>query len=238
MPWDTDVFNFPVAQISELMIKDFTRAKVGFESLFQWVNTHGIRMISCRLLHEKLGTSFFLEKNGFKFIEMVLHPVMENIQDIEVPDTRLKVCHAPETDIALIQNMAETCFVHERFHIDPRLSNELANIRYGRWVTNSTQSNSQLLLKIVDGNEIVAFFIVEHRQDKSVYWHLTAVSPKFQGRGYGRKAWWAVLGNHQANGVNQVSTTISVRNTPVLNLYSQLQFKFAPPEMTFHWMAE
>ena len=33
----------------------------------------------------------------------------------------------------------------------------------------------------------------------------------------------------------KVETTIAARNTPVLNLYSKLNFRFHEPEMTFHW---
>ena len=236
IPWDTDVFGFPIAQLSDLIVEDSTLAFVKFEKLNQWASTHGIKMINCRLPHEQLKESFFLEEQGFRFIEMVLHPVMENLQDIRVPDSVLQVREVPDYEVALIQDMAEKCFAHERFHMDPRLNTELANVRYGRWVTNSTHSSSQLLLKIEDGSEIVAFFVIELTQNKRVYWHLTAVTPEFQGRGYGRKAWLAMLGYHQANGVKQVSTTISARNTRVLNLYSQLHFRFTPPEMTFHLM--
>jgi RimJ/RimL family protein N-acetyltransferase len=138
----------------------------------------------------------------------------------------------------LIQTMAEQCFAHERFQADPRLSTKLANERYGRWVVSSFQSRNQLLLKIEDRDEIVAFFIVEYLNEKSAYWHLTAVAPEFQSRGYGRKTWQTMLAYHKACGIERVTTTITARNVRVLNLYSKLQFKFAPPEMTFHWIVE
>jgi hypothetical protein len=35
-----------------------------------------------------------------------------------------------------------------------------------------------------------------------------------------------------------VTTTISSRNTRVLNLYAKLGFRFMPPEITFHWLSD
>lgn len=238
VPWDTEVFNFPIAHITALIVEDITQANLVFDMLHQWVRALDVRMISCRLPHEQLRETFLLEQQGFRFIEMVLHPVMENLQKIKLPDSVFHVSKVPDYEVGVIQNMAETCFSHERFHMDPRLSTELANVRYGRWVKNTIKSNRQLLLKIENGNEILAFFVIEENQDRGVYWHLTAVAPEFQGKGHGRNVWLAMLAYHQANGIEQVSTTISARNTPVLSLYSQLQFRFTPPEMTFHWMAE
>jgi hypothetical protein len=47
-----------------------------------------------------------------------------------------------------------------------------------------------------------------------------------------------MLARHLGEGVGKVSTTIAARNVPVLNLYSSLRFRFAPPEMTFHWVRD
>jgi RimJ/RimL family protein N-acetyltransferase len=238
VPWDTKVFNFPIVHISNLAFTDLTQAHTAFETLRQWVKTHDIKMISCRLPHDHLEATFLLEQQGFRFIETVLHPVIENVQDLRVNATELQVREVLEHEVEMIQAMAEQCFAHERFHADPRLSTKLANERYGRWVVNSFQSSNQLLLKIEDRSEIVAFFVVENLNDKKVYWHLTAVAPAFQGRGYGRKTWQTMLAYHKTKGAERVATTISARNVRVLNLYSKLQFKFAPPEMTFHWIVE
>jgi RimJ/RimL family protein N-acetyltransferase len=74
--------------------------------------------------------------------------------------------------------------------------------------------------------------------DGHSFWNLSAIFPGYYGKGYGRRAWLAMLRYHQENGCIAVSTTISARNIAVLNLYSSLNFRFLPPEMTFHWMRE
>ena len=72
--------------------------------------------------------------------------------------------------------------------------------------------------------------------DGTCYWHLNAVATELQGKGYGRRAWSAMLQHAQANGARRVRTSIVARNHRVLNLYARLGFRFPPPLMTLHWV--
>ena len=69
-------------------------------------------------------------------------------------------------------DIAERAFRHERYHVDPRLNPELGDLRYGRWVRNSLGHPDQRLLKITDGDRLVALFLVESRDGPTAYWHL------------------------------------------------------------------
>jgi ribosomal protein S18 acetylase RimI-like enzyme len=90
-----------------------------------------------------------------------------------------------------------------------------------------------------DGRGRVAgFFIVEDLADGSAYWHLTAVSPTHQGRGWGRRLWASMIRRHAAAGRRSVRTTIAARNLAVVNLYAGLGWRFEDCQMTFHWMPE
>lgn len=236
VPWDTEIFHYPVAQIDRINISDkelFAKEYRKFES---WRDANNLGLISCRLSHNLLCESMLLEENEFRFIEMVLHPKLENFDGLNIPHQGLEVALADQHDLCAIRVIAESAFNNERFHVDPRLDPECGNHRYGRWVAYSMDHPTQRLLKVIDDGKLVGFFIVELKDDRSVYWHLTAVSPQYQGKGYGRRAWLAMLQYHQLNGQTSVSTTISARNTVVLNLYSSLNFRFLPPEMTFHWV--
>jgi RimJ/RimL family protein N-acetyltransferase len=179
----------------------------------------------------------FLEAHGFRFIEMVLHPRLAGLSALALPADDLKIIAADAADLPGLVAIAEHAFTHERYHVDPRLDPRLGDQRYGRWVSNSLGHEMQRLLKVLDGERLIALFVVEAISSQSVYWHLTAISPCWQGQGYGRRVWQAMLRRHQAEGCESVTTTISARNTPVLNLYAQLGFRFLPPEMTFHWIS-
>jgi GNAT superfamily N-acetyltransferase len=236
--WDTEIFDYPVAQIECFNILDHDQFRNDYMVFESWLDLNHCRIVSCRLSHDKLYESIFLEEKGFRFIETVLHPKFDDLLRLNIFDQGLTITLADEADLPVLTRIAESAFTNERFHVDPRLDPRRGDIRYVRWVANTLTHPRQRLLKILDNEIIVAFFIIEVMDDGHVYWHLTAVSPQHQGKGYGRRTWLAMLRYHQENGSLAVSTTISARNIPVLNLYSSLNFRFLPPEMTFHWIRE
>lgn len=236
--WDTAIFGCPVAQIKKIAIVDAKAARHDFSEFKNWLDVEHIGIVSCRLHHDQLRESMFLEEHGFRFIEIVLHPKLDNLQTHNISTENLKISPAEESDLFTLISIAQQAFGHERFHIDPRIDPYLADQRYGRWVANTLDHPSQILFKILDNDRLIGFFIVENLPNHSIYWHLTAISPQWQGCGYGRRVWRAMLHQHQSTGIETVTTTIAARNTAVLNLYSQLNFRFTPPEMTFHWVRQ
>lgn len=236
--WDTEVFDYPVAQIQTFDVFDLDGAASDYTHFEGWLDAGHVQIVSCRLAQERLKESMFLESRDFRFIEMVLHPRLDQLQGRRFPHFNLQIEPATEADLPELQNIAEQAFTLERYHIDPRLDPRLGDRRYGRWVFTSLHHPVQRVLKVMDGTHLVGLFIVEVRADHSVYWHLTAIAPQCQRRGYGRMAWCAMLRRHQSEGCDYLTTTISARNTAVLNLYAQLNFRFMLPEMTFHWVRE
>ena len=237
-PWDSAIFGYPVAQISSIQVLDATAAPADFEPFWRWCDLHGVRIASCRLAHHQLRESMLLERQQFRFIEMVLHPHLPHLQAYRSDTDSLIITPAAEEDLPTLSSMSAQAFHHERYHVDPRLDPIVGNQRYARWVENSLHHPKQQLLKVSDGQHIIAFFIIEANTQGNVYWHLTAVAPSFQGQGLGRRTWRAMIARHQHEGHATISTTISARNTTVLNLYASLGFRFLPPEMTFHWVQE
>lgn len=234
--WDSLAFGVPVVQIKTIeVLNEEDAILLDFKHYSHWVEDEKIGIVSCRLPHDRLRDSMFLEARGFRFVEMVLHPRLENLKNRKFPIDDLLIVPAEKADLAELQDMAERAFSFERYHIDPRLSPKFGDLRYGNWIRNSLNHQAQRLLKVLDRGRLVAFFIIEIRSDQSSYWHLTAIAPEWQGKGYGQRVWLKMLAYCREQGSQYVSTTISARNTPVLNLYSKLQFRFSPPEMTFHW---
>ncbi len=95
-----------------------------------------------------------------------------------------------------------------------------------------------MLLKAEVEGDLVGFFILEHRPDRSVYWHLTAIAPRWQGKGMGMSLWQTMLLRHRTEGASFVETTISAHNLPIINLYARLGFSFRSAQMTFHWLRD
>ena len=207
--------------------KDFERAR----------EQAGVRLVSCRLPHERITDSMFLEEHGFRFIEMLYQPEL-----ILVPSETtgtfepLSIRRAVDVDLPAIEEIAGKAFVNERFHMDPRLGPELGNQRYRNWVRSSFDHSDQRLFALSDGDRLVAFFVTEMNADGTCYWHLNAVAPEAQGFGYGRRAWQTMIKQAADTGAKRIRTSIVARNYRVLNLYARLGFQFPAPLMTFHWV--
>jgi RimJ/RimL family protein N-acetyltransferase len=234
-PWDTAIFGYPVAQITRIEVRE--EAGADFTAFEKARDVAGTGLVSCRLAHECLRESMFLEARGFRFIEMVYQPELDHrpLSD-STPDSLLQVGLAGDKDLPAVLDIAGRAFRTERFHTDPRLDPALGDQRYRNWVKSSLHHPSQRLFVMRDQSRIVAFFVTELQADGTCYWHLTAVAPDAQGQGYGRRAWRTMLRLARDQGAARVQTCIAARNHRVLNLYARLGFRFPPPLMTFHWV--
>lgn len=234
VPWDTQIFEFPVAQISRLELGEGADPGMILRKFDAWCAGQDVRLVSCRLDHTRLRESMALEDVGFRFVEMVHEPRLDLADRVAAPRRMLQVGEAAEDDLAAIEEVAHAAFTTGRFLLDWRLPPELSRRRYAAWVRNSFEDPGHEVLKATVDGELVGFFIVEARPDGSVYWHLTAIAPRWQGKGMGMSLWRTMLLRHRTNGATSVSTTISGHNPPALNLYARLGFKFGAAQMTFH----
>lgn len=232
--WDSGLLGFQVFNITKIEVLSNRIGEGTVQAIKSLFFESQVGLVSCRIPAGAVHESFFLCQAGFKFIEMNLHPHLTDLERFSDIDIRLNVRPASKQDIPILTEIALTAFRHERFHVDPRIPDELANQRYANWVQSSISSDTQRLLAITDGGELVGFFIVENSNNTSD-WLLTAVGPKWQGRGIGERVWRAVLRYQLREGITEVKTTISARNYQVLSLYSKLQFRFAPADATYHW---
>lgn len=234
VPWDTEAFGFPVAQIQRLVLRD-PEAHEDFEVFQAWLDQSNVRLVSCRLGHDQLLASMFLEERGFRFIEMVHHPELDIVQDTSYPNEGINVLPADAADQSAIEEIAGSAFKHGRFHQDWRLPRGLGEKRYQFWVRNSMRGGGQQVLKLISEERIMGFFIVELLPELCCYWHLTAIAPAFQGQGLGKHAWRAVVSYCRDWGARSIRTRITASNIPVLNLYARLGFRFVESEITLHW---
>jgi GNAT superfamily N-acetyltransferase len=238
LPWDSEIFGFQVAQISHLDLGEDADAAEIFEAFETWCAEHAVRLVSCRLDHLRLRESMALEDAGFRFVEMVYGLRLDSFDGISPPQRTIQVAVATGGDLTAIEEIAYSAFTTGRFLLDPRLPPELSQRRYATWVRNSFGSSGQTILKAEVDGDLAGFFIVEDRQDASVYWHLTAIAPRWQGKGIGSSVWRTMLLRHRTAGATLVETTISGHNLPIINLYQRLGFSFASAQTTYHRLRE
>lgn len=236
-PWDSAVFGSIVVSIDKFHVMNELGALRDFKGFLVWLDANSVGLVSCRLPQQNLIESMVLEAHNFRFVEMVLHPYTTNLHLLELAGDTLEVQTAKDGDLTNLMEIARTAFSNERFHLDPRIPNGVADKRYVQWVRSCLNHPTQKLLRISERDETIGLFITQESLTlKKVEWLLTAISPSLQGLGYGKRVWRTMLSFYQSKGTQTISTTISARNSRVLNLYSQLQFRFGDPEMTFHWV--
>lgn len=240
-PWDSAIFESPVLQITSIEIgTNLEAAQRDSLSFIQARQSSSCYLVSCRIGAEKIREGFFLESFDFKFIEMVYHPYVTLVENNTNNNkhSRLTVARATTSSLEKMIAAAELSFGNERFHIDPRIPNQSANRRYANWVKNSIQHPSQELYGIWDHDKLIAFFITEDLPNDVCYWHLTAVFPEHQGKGYGPEIWYTMMSHAWNRGCQTIKTCIAARNYRVINLYARTGFSFSAPLMTYHWMPQ
>jgi len=236
VPWDSELFGFPVAEIERIAITDHAAAAQGLLALGSWLDRNGIRLASCRLPSDRLHESMLLEEYGFRFVEMIYRPTVAPIPPGVGDGDPIRIGAAGADDLPAIEAIAASAFSTSRFLLDWRLDGEASHRRYRNWIRSSVESGSQKVLKATLEGALVGFFVVEERDDRTAYWHLTAIATAHQGRGLGRRLWAAMMARHRSSGLDGIATTISAHNAPVMNIYARLGFRFEAPHVTLHWL--
>lgn len=234
-PWDEAVCGFPVLQITDLQVTG-ADAHRDFRDFERRRDDAGVGLVSCRLPHERLRESMFLEERGFRFIELVFRPEIDlSRSPTPIEDADLTVSRATDDDMPALLAAAGEVFRNERFHVDPRLDPAVGDRRYQNWVASCREHATQELHVVRSAGQWVAFFVTEMLPDGTCYWHLNAIAPAVQGAGYGRRVWQVMMKRARRDGAQRVRSSIVARNFRVLNLYARLGFVFPSPAMTFHW---
>jgi RimJ/RimL family protein N-acetyltransferase len=235
VPWDTEITGWPVAEISRFEIVDLAIAKNHYSKFSDWCESQSIELCSCRINHDRLIESNFLQENGFRFIELNYRPELLMLQKLLFSSDPIKIEVALHADQDELAQMAGKIFQHGRFHQDPSIGSEIGNKRYETWLRNSFSNPTQSVYKCLIDEQIVAFFVVEYSKNKHVHWSLIGLAPGHEGRGIGTRVWQAMMQFHKNEGMASIGTSISSHNIAVLNLYVKLGFRFPLPQASFHW---
>jgi ribosomal protein S18 acetylase RimI-like enzyme len=233
-PWDEPVFPGPTAAISSIRVKRELESADAFEIFRAWCMSAGVSLVSCRLFQGQLTECGFLEKQGFRFIELNYRPFRVGLGEF-ADDPDIEISEAAPEDAAEISAFAGRIFDTGRLHVDPQVGPEIGSRRYRIWAANAFRNPGQCVLKCRLEGRIVAFMVVEQPDPTTRFWSLVGLAPGLQGRGLGRRVWRAMLAFHRRDGVNAVSTSVSSHNTKVHNLYASLGFQFPAPTITLHW---
>ena len=129
-----------------------------------------------------------------------------------------------------LEPLLATCreaFRHGRFHRDFNVERRLADLRYENWL--KTLHGAGKVYGLTWKGAQAGF--IAHEGGRLV---LHAVEAGHRGRGLARHLWSAVCVDLIANGADELASSISAANTPALNLYAALGFRFRNPMDVYH----
>lgn len=202
-PWDANAFS----------INCFEITKVSDEALAHAATTPGHYTIKVEPLTDKA----LLHQYGFYYTDTLIEPVCMAGQLISHHNPDCSI--ATEMDLKDLLPMCDGSFQHGRFHRDFNLSNEAADQRYKQWLTQLYRENEVIGLYY---QQCLAGFIA-HKDGKLL---LHTISNEFRGQGLAKYFWSETAEQLFSFGINEIRSSVSSTNLPVLNLYASLGFRF------------
>ena len=239
LPWDAQIFGFPVALYR---IGDETPNEADLNKLAShfgaWMTRHNVSVCGCIFPAGNVFWKSFLPTLGFRFVDFSIEARLPSLSSAKLPPARVALRNSGPADQGVIEALAKSSFAHGRYYADPRFPKELAQRRYKQWVANA----------LVAANGIDRVFVLEEDGTVKGFFHvaihghaadlrLAAIDPELQGSGMGFELYISVFHELKKLGVRKLVTSISAANTAVMNIYSTLGFRFACPEMVYHWHA-
>jgi len=143
---------------------------------------------------------------------------------------------APEHESAIL-DIAESCFVYSRFHLDSNISNDLANKVKRMWVHNYvTRNRGERLLVVLKGSSPSGFLAELASQDGQRAIRvidLIGVAKQHQGKGLGRSLVNYLI-NDCVDKVDAIQAGTQVANIPSMRLYEHCGFRIVRSAYVMH----
>lgn len=231
-PWDRITLGWNTAVISAITVRSARRAAAEFGWFRSWCNTHAVRLVCSRLPQDRLVECAFLESQGFRFIELNYRPVLTRLAGFAL-DPEIAIVEATIADLQEVGSLSRNIQTG-RFHADPQIDPAIGDRRFAGWLPNAFRNPSQTVLKMMQGGRICMLFVVETPAPGHRFWSLAFLTGP-SGQGLGRRSLQTLIATQHAEGVTQISTSISSHNVVVHNLYASLGFRFPAPTITLHW---
>jgi hypothetical protein len=242
VPWDTEIFGFPVAVYRIGSEQLNVSAQKEFVSRFrQWAKAKSVALCACMVPANESHSFWkcYLAEASFHFADFTMQTALNGLQSASLPKGRSELRVAKPGDRDGVEAIAMESFRNGRYHADPLFPRELADKRYGQWVRNALAAENTIDRVYVMGEpgSVKGFFHVTVENGVSDL-RLAAIAPALRGTPIGFDLYVSVLHLLKALGVQRVVTSISAANTAVISVYAMLGFSFSAPEMVFHWHRE
>lgn len=239
LPWDTDIFGFPVGDYKVGDALAVAANRDAFHAALQkWAETNRVELVSASVpVADPLWCSL-LQDNGFRFVDCTLEVIHKHVQTVHVPATRNPLRVATPQDQEQVEQLAENAFRYGRYHADTRFPRALADLRYRRWLRNAFASmGPQSIVYVAGPPEHIRGFIHLNFNGTDSYMTIAAVENSLQGSVVGFDLIAETVNKIKALGVRRNFSKISAGNLGIVNIALSFDCRFGPPQAVFHWHA-
>jgi len=141
------------------------------------------------------------------------------------PDLDLKLDEV--SDEKILFKRSKNLFYFDRFHRDFNLTNIDSDHRYEKWLSKIIASGT--IYSCLLNNEVVGYIALEKNR-----FLLHAIFKDYQGKGLSKFFWSLACKQVFDAGYDEIQSSVSSTNLPVLNLYSTLGFQFKSAVDIYH----
>ena len=239
IPWDSDLYEFPVAQLlaEEVRLKDL-EAHVGawLDSLSAGGTPH---LAVCKLGSVEIAKIRVLTQLGFYYVECIaaLRWELSRVPLLTVAgeEDNLRLRPAEVADIPRLMEIAGTAFSADRLHLDPALPQHKADERMRRWIEQSVRGGERIDVCTEVGHpEALGFISYSKAGDRCLRVNLTAVAADLQytslAGGMGHRSFLSL----RSAGYETLVADVSLNNLSMLNLVLSFGGRIRKVHTTLH----
>jgi dTDP-4-amino-4,6-dideoxy-D-galactose acyltransferase len=220
MPWDSDVWGFPVARVRGGTLTLDKRRDID-----RWCEERGIRCLYFLAAFDDPMTVRCAEDGGFHLVDarMTFQRPTEHlerlVQDARPPWATIRL--AVQSDLEPLRQIAAESFLDTRFYFDQHFPREKCGAYFERWLVDSFKGFADLILVADRDGEPVgcATFKVIENGERTARSGLLLVAQNARRRGVARALKMASLDWYAEQQVPTMTVATQARNiaTQVLN---------------------
>ncbi len=234
---DSATFGFAVARYVPGDFRELAANRTQFaESLRGWARDRDVELISTAAPANEAHWAALLGDAGFVPVDISVRVDHARLSRADLSFARLHVRRAEAADRARVLDIAGSAFQHGRYHTDLRFPVALAHHRYRGWVEAALDRGRDEDHVYVLGRpgEVHGMFYAR-LENGEAHLELGAVDKARPASIAGPSLYGGVMRALREAGAERAVSRPQLLNTPVINIYARLGFRFSEPEQVFHW---
>jgi ribosomal protein S18 acetylase RimI-like enzyme len=241
VPWDSELFELAVVELQTLDHSP-TLLATHLPGLLERLRSEQVGLAYVRLPVGEVDPLRVFTEHGFYLVEVGLELALE-LKQLRRPwgdrPTGMRVRVAEVKDLAVLREIACTGLSATRYHIDPAIPRDKANLRIENWVERGLKDGDPTwFYESESSGEPIGFFQYRRWPDQVAYMSLASVREKYQGMGLGMIMVENALAACREEGQLTAVAKTSLNNQDAVYMCLALGFQIRQSSYTLHWMPD